>query len=177
MAIVSTTKAIERPPLRQRILKWLWQGLFFLVLLVLFQGFAGWLQAPRLPNEAPAFALADLSGQTVSLEDFAGQTVVLNFWATWCPPCRMEIPSFSRFAEGNPEVPVLGIAVDGGPEELARARDEMGITYPILLADESTLAAYGVRSLPTTVIIRPDGTVKTSYAGMLFRPQLWFLTR
>jgi thiol-disulfide isomerase/thioredoxin len=149
----------------------------FVLLFAVLQGGLGWLRAPSLPRQAPPFALPDLEGQTVALSDFAGQTVVLNFWATWCGPCRVEIPSFTRFAEKHPEIPVLGVAVDGSVEELRRARDELAMGYPILVADRATLHAYGVKSLPTTVVVRGDGSVRSAYAGMLFQPQLWWMTR
>jgi peroxiredoxin len=134
-------------------------------------------QTPSLPHEAPAFALQNLEGETVRLADFAGQTVVLNFWATWCGPCRVEIPTFSAFAEDHPEIPVLGIAVDGTPAQLKAAREKMGITYPVLLADDATLRAYKVRGIPHTVVVRPDGTIGANHVGVVFRPQLWWMTR
>ena len=149
-------------------------GLFFIAAL---QTVLGRVRAPDLPAMAPAFALSDLEGGTVALADLEGRTVVLNFWATWCGPCRVEIPSFVRFARDHPEIAVLGVAVDGGAEELRRARDDLGIDYPILLANVATLEAYGVRSLPTTVVVRGDGSVRSAHAGMLFRPQLWWMTR
>lgn len=137
----------------------------------------GHLRAPDLPSEAPPFSLPDLDGSLVGLEDFAGQTVVLNFWATWCGPCRLEIPSFSKFATQNPNIPVLGIAIDGEVEQLRAARDNLGISYPILRADVKTLEAYGVSGVPTTVVVRGDGKVRGAHVGPLFRPQLWWMTR
>ena len=83
----------------------------------------------------------------------------------------MEMPSFARFAEEHPEIVVLGIAVDGDAATLERARAQLGIPYPILRADPETLAAYGVKSLPTTGVVGPGGEVRSSYSGMLFGPQ------
>ena len=65
---------------------------------------------PDLPDQAPNFSLTDLQGNHLVLDEMRGQTVVLNFWASWCGPCRDEIPEFSRFAHENPEVAVLGLA-------------------------------------------------------------------
>ena len=144
---------------------------------LLFQTGLGWWRAPSLPDQAPAFNLPDLDGTPVALSDFAGRTVVLNFWATWCPPCRVEIPSFRRFASNNPDVVVLGVAVDGEVEALRQAQKKLGINYPVIRADAATIAAYQVRSLPTTVVVRGDGTVRSAYAGMLFGPHLWWMTR
>ncbi|MFT5679443.1 MAG: thiol-disulfide isomerase/thioredoxin [Myxococcota bacterium] len=137
----------------------------------------GMLRAPDLPDQAPGFTLPDLAGQQVSLADFSGQTVVLNFWATWCGPCRMEIPAFSSFADDNPEIPVLGIAVDGTAPELRRASSELGITYPVLIADAATKARYGVETLPTTVVVGEDGAVRYAHAGLMLQPQLLWATR
>jgi len=137
----------------------------------------GILRAPDLPDQAPGFTLPDLDGQQVSLADFSGQTVVLNFWATWCGPCRFEIPAFSEFADENPDIPVLGIAVDGTTPELRRASKELGITYPVLIADASTKASYGVETLPTTVVVGEDGAVRYAHAGLMLQPQLIWATR
>jgi len=150
--------------------------LFILIGLCLFH-FAGQWRAPNLPDTAPDFALLNLDQELIQLSDFRGRPVILNFWATWCGPCRMEIPSFSAFADANPQIPVLGIAVDGTPEELRAASKDLGITYPILLGRKDVQATYGVSTLPTTVIIGPDGTIHTVHTGLLFRPQLEWLTR
>ena len=161
----------------RRLARLVGQLVVFGVLVVLLQTLLGWWRAPDLPEQAPAFTLSDLDGRTVRLEDFAGRTVVLNFWATWCGPCRLEIPSFSRFAKTHGDIVVLGVAVDGEVETLRRARHDLGITYPVLRADRATLAAYDVTSLPTTVVVRGDGSIRSAHAGMLFGPQLWWLTR
>ncbi|MBN2801385.1 MAG: redoxin domain-containing protein [Deltaproteobacteria bacterium] len=137
----------------------------------------GWLRAPDLPEVAPSFVLQDLNGKTVRLEDFRGQVVVLNFWATWCGPCRAEIPTFSRFAQRHPEVPVLGIAVDGSRAQLRSAQKSMGIAYPILLGDKATVAAYGASTLPTTVIVDEEGHIRTAHVGVMLPPHLWWVTR
>lgn len=146
------------------------------LLLVVWIGL-GWLRAPSLPDVAPAFALQDLEGRTVSLADLRGKTVVLNFWATWCGPCRYEIPTLSRFASNNPDIPVLGIAVDGTPALLRKAATELGVTYPVLIADAATKAAYGVHTLPTTIVVSPDGAVEAAHAGLMTAPHLWWITR
>ncbi len=137
----------------------------------------GWWRAPELPDQAPGFVLQDLDGGTVALEDLRGQTVVLNFWAAWCMPCRAEVPAFSRFARGNPDVAVLGIAADGSPDELREAAENLGMDYPVLVADEATKRAYGISTLPTTVVIGPQGDVRYAHSGIMLDPQIAFAVR
>ena len=147
-----------------------------LALALVMVGVQSW-RAPDLPDVAPAFTLRDTDGAKVSLADFRGQTVVLNFWATWCGPCRTEIPQFSWYARRYPQVPVLGIAADGSPGQLKAAGKHLGIDYTILLGDRRTLAAYKVSAYPTTVVVGPDGKVRSAYVGMMFAPQLLWATR
>ena len=124
--------------------------------------------APQLEGGAPAFALPGLDGETVSLESLRGQVVVLNFWATWCSPCRGEIPEFSRFAQAHPEVAVLGMSVDDmALPELARQAETLGIHYPVLLADDATQAAYDVQTLPTTIVLGTDLQVRDIHVGTM----------
>lgn len=132
----------------------------------------GRLRAPDLPEFAPDFALTTLDGQRVVLSELRGKVVVLNFWATWCAPCRVEIPAFSRFAEAHPDVVVLGIATDGSEAELRIAGPALGIRYPIARADAATVTAYGISTLPTTVVVDADGRVHTAHSGIMLDPQL-----
>ena len=132
-----------------------------ITLAVLVYVLIGWLQ-PRmdLPDDAPAIALRTLDGEPWSLEAHAGKTVVVNFWATWCGPCKKEIPDFSRFAVDHPEVKVIGISMDTLPPARVRAEAKrLGVRYPVAMADSGVRDAYGVRTLPTTVIVGPDGQI------------------
>ena len=151
-------------------------GLTILIVAVLWVGLGMW-RAPSLPDAAPDFTLTDLSGAQTSLADLRGQTVVLNFWATWCGPCRYEIPTLNDFAANNPDVPVLGIAVDGTAQELRRAVATLEIEYPVLMIDAPTAAAYEVTTLPTTIVVGPDGRVNGSHAGIIVGPHLRLLAR
>ena len=104
---------------------------------------------PEIPDEAPDFQVKTLDGEPVQLGQLKGRTVVLNFWATWCGPCKQEVPAFARFAQANPDVPVLGLSVDTvSPSKVRRIAREWGINYPIALASGSLQAA--VRHLDTT---------------------------
>ena len=148
-------------------------GLTLLAVVVVWQ-VVGWLRAPNLPDLAPDFTLRDLDGEVVHLSDYRGRTVLLNFWATWCPPCRAEIPSFAKYAREHPDVVVLGIAADGTPRALRKAAEAMGITYRVLVGDQQTLAAYGVETLPTTVVVGPEGDVRYAHTGLMLGPQIAF---
>lgn len=137
----------------------------------------GALRAPDLPDEAPDFTLQTLDGEWRALSEYRGQTVVLNFWATWCGPCRAEIPSLSSWAQNHPEMVVLGVVADGPPAKVKAAARSWGITYPVLMGDRATLDAYKVGSYPTTIVVGPDGEVSAGHVGIVTRPQLWWLTR
>ncbi len=155
-----------------------WGGNAGVTVALLFGALAvfGWARAPQLPERAPDFALSDLDGARVQLSDFAGQTVVLNFWATWCGPCRLEAPTFDAFSRAHPDVPVLGITADGPAAKVRSVAGELGMTYPVLLADPQVLEAYEVQIFPTTVVVSPDGSVRWAHAGLMVRPQLAWAT-
>jgi len=127
---------------------------------------------------AANFSLKDANGAQVGLADYKGKVVLLNFWATWCPPCRREIPLFIELQEryGKQGLQIIGIAVDN-PEAVARYWQEMHINYPLLLADETTyelMAAYGNRQggLPYSVLITADGRIAGVKIGAYAREEL-----
>ncbi len=144
--------------------------------LVAFLGLAWGMQflqpKPSLPEMAPAFDLVDLDGNTVSLEALRGQKVVLNFWATWCGPCRAEIPHFSKYAKEHPDITILGLTTETQEPRLQQARRSLGIAYPVVLADSETAAAYDITTLPTTIVVEPDGRVGFVQVGAMSARQL-----
>lgn len=133
---------------------------------------------PEIQSAAPSFEVAMLDGSVLRSESLRGQTVVLNFWASWCAPCRAEIPEFSRFAKEHPEISVVGVAVDsGGAADVRAAADRFGITYPVAVADSGIQRAYGVSALPTTVVIGPEGDVRFTQVGPMSARDLVAATR
>jgi thiol-disulfide isomerase/thioredoxin len=127
---------------------------------------------------APEFTLYTLTGEETSLSDHLGKTVILNFWATWCPPCRAEIPLLIDFATSiDPEKMVIlsvnQTASEKSLESLQAFVLDMGIEFPILLdPDNRVFARYGVRGIPTTFIIAPDGTIEDRRSGVISRSWL-----
>ena len=130
---------------------------------------------PEAGSPAPDFELPDVNGDTVRLSDFSGRPVILNFWATWCAPCRLEMPELERAqAEFGPDGPaVLTINQEESAEQVDAFFTEVGLTLPALLdADGDVGAAYGAFFLPTTVIIGPDGIVAAVHRGIINRDEL-----
>lgn len=124
-----------------------------------------------LPDDelAPDFELQDLTGEKVRLSDFAGQVRIVDFWATWCLPCRREIPHFQALYEKyqSQGVVVIGISMDmNGPEIVRKFAKEIKMTYPTVMGDKKTAQAFGdVRSIPTTFIIDQEGKIVKKYVG------------
>jgi peroxiredoxin len=128
----------------------------------LLLGWAG-CSADSKPYPAPSWQLKDLDGKTVNSSAFAGKVVILDFWATWCPPCRQEIPGFVSLQNkhGKDGLAVVGIALDeDGAEVVKTFAKKNGINYTVLLWNEKVVEDYGhIGSIPTTFIIDRQGTV------------------
>ena len=116
----------------------------------------------------PALKLADLDGRTRTLADYRGKVVILNFWATWCEPCREEMPSFNRLRQSLEGLPVELFAVNVGEGEarIAGFLAKVPLDFPVLLdRDAAASRAWKVRLMPTTFIIGADGRVRYTFAG------------
>ena len=126
-----------------------------------------------LEGPAPAFTLATLEHDDIRLESLAGRPVVLNFWASWCGPCRAEMPDLIRFAADYPTVQMLGVAVDSGSDvDIARAASRFGMTWPVGPASSRIKSDYGVSVLPTTIIIDGSGGLHRRHVGQLTYSEL-----
>jgi thiol-disulfide isomerase/thioredoxin len=128
---------------------------------------------------APAFTLTTLEGKKVSLSDYKGRPVLVNFWATWCGPCKVEMPWFEEFnkqysAQG---LVILGLAddVDAGKETIAKVAQKTGVTYPILLTDGKVQKSYapeGMEYLPMSFYVDRNGVVVEETAGLGSKDQI-----
>lgn len=119
-------------------------------------------------QEAVDFTLPRLSGNDVSLSDYRGQWVVVNYWATWCAPCRKEIPDLSALHDNRSDVTVLGLAYEEVEEEVfAEFLKEHPASYPILIVDvfEPPAVLGSPRVLPTTYIVNPQGAISKTFYG------------
>ena len=118
---------------------------------------------------APAWQLLDLDGKTIKDADFKGKIVVLNFWATWCVPCREEIPSLIELHQqyGDDGVIIVGASVDrGGVDLVKRFVERFKVNYPIVIADEKMMRDFGnVEAVPTTFLIDRNGRVAGKHVG------------
>jgi thiol-disulfide isomerase/thioredoxin len=117
---------------------------------------------------APDFTLQDISGKKVRLADLKGKVVMLEFWATWCPPCRAEIPAIERLHTqyGGKGLTVLAIALDeGGWDDVKAFITERKISYTVLKGSEDVSAEYKIRLIPATFLIDKEGNIRKQYMG------------
>lgn len=118
------------------------------------------------PERMPEFDLTDVAGRQVSSAQFRGKVVLLDFWATWCAPCKKEMPGYERLYlqyKGR-GLAVVGIAADSDPRVVARFAKRLGITYP-LLVNGMDVQRYGVQGLPTTMLVDRTGLVRVNVVG------------
>jgi peroxiredoxin len=122
-------------------------------------------------RRAPDFTLKDIRGKDVRLTDYKGKVVLVNFWATWCGPCKYEIPMFVDLQQryGNQGLAFLGISVDDPLDALTPFVNQYKMNYPVLigLGREDVQEAYGpMFGIPVTVVVGRDGTICTRYFGL-----------
>lgn len=153
---------------KELVKNWVLPGIVLILVVAAVQAFFNSQVAVADGDQAPEFSLFDTEGAPHSLSQHRGKMVVLNFWGTWCPPCIQELPGLSRFASENPEVIVLGVAVDSGRgKRLAAEKKRLAINFPVMPADRLVQSAYGVKVLPTTFLIDGEGVVRRHQVGIV----------
>jgi peroxiredoxin len=149
----------------------------FVVALMLYFGYhkarrTGAASAPRLAQStvAPDFSLEALDGKTLRLSDLRGKAVLLNFWATWCGPCKIEMPWFVDLQKqyGAQGLQIVGVAMDdASKEDIGKFAKDLGVNYPILIGKESVGDQYGgVPALPESFLISRDGKIVDKIIGL-----------
>lgn len=121
-------------------------------------------------NKAPDFELQTLSGDEVKLSDFQGKRVMINFWATWCPPCRAEMPDMEKFYQDK-DIEVLAVNLtesENSLKDVEEFSNEFGLTFPILLDTELVAATlYAIKPIPTTYMVDSNGIIQYRAFGPL----------
>lgn len=133
----------------------------------------GWLfrttpgDAAEIGARAPDFTVEVIDGGTFTLSAAQGRPVVLNFWASWCNPCREEIPAISAYADANPDVTVIGVAVKDVDEDSREFASQIGASYPLAYGTVEIEDTYPLLGLPGTYIIDPEGVVTDIHNGII----------
>jgi peroxiredoxin len=130
--------------------------------------------SPAIGKPAPDFELQSLSETQIRLSDLGGKVVLINFWATWCGPCRLEMPAIqARYLQHPGELEVLAVNFDEPKEAVQAFVDELGLTFPVLLDPGAGVQdLYRVRGYPTTYLVDPKGVVRVVHIGFMTEKQL-----
>jgi len=154
--------------------KWIQTAILLAIVIVGAVTLAGGLfkgnEPPKVGARAPDFSLSGLDGKTHRLSDFRGKLVILNFWGTFCPPCKAEMPDLEaayRKWQGD-DVVILGVNLNESHVTVSSFVDQLGITFPILLDSQDEIRKkYGVMNFPTTFFIGRDGVIAVKQEGQM----------
>lgn len=130
--------------------------------------FTGQALAVGLQEEAPDFTLKSLDGGNLRLEEYRGQVVLINFWASWCGPCRQEMPLLDRLHHRYEDTgfAVLGINVEGDSDSAQEIVDKTKVTFPILIdVGQKVSELYNLEAMPSTVVVDRDGVIRYIHLG------------
>ena len=119
-------------------------------------------------QEAPDFALKSLDGDNLRLSEYRGEVVMINFWATWCGPCRQEMPLLDELYNRYERVgfQLLGVNIDDDPRRAMEMAEELGISFPVLFDDRKEVSElYRVEAMPVTIILDREGVVRYTHYG------------
>ena len=130
--------------------------------------------APEVGAFAPEFSLTNTAGEEVSLSDYRGQVVLINFWATWCPPCLQEMPGIDARHEQYPnDLVVLAVNDDESQDQVSAFREEFELSFePLLDPGGRTGALYQVRAFPTSLFVNEHGIIQFVHIGLMTESQL-----
>ncbi len=130
--------------------------------------------APEKGARAPDFTLEDLDGNLIRLSDLRGRVVLVNFWATWCGPCRFEMPAFqARFEQLQPELAILAVDFDEPRDQVLAFAQEFGLTFNVLLDPGAEVQdLYRVRGYPSSVFVEQNGVIQIVHIGIMTESQL-----
>ena len=142
----------------------------------LFDNFSGdtAIAVPEVNSPAPDFQLQTLDGQALRLSDFQGKPVLINFWATWCGPCQLEMPLIQKYYEKHsPDLIVLAINNDQPLAAVQEFVDQMKLSFPVLLDPGAKVEdQYRIRAFPTSLFVNREGVIRYQHIGILNEQQL-----
>lgn len=136
---------------------------------------------PEVGFPAPDFTLMDVEGKPVRLSDYRGKAVFVNFWATWCPPCKAEMPEIQKLQREMPELVILGVDMgdtERSPEAVAAFMKAYGYDWPVPFdAKGQVSSAYDVISIPTSFFLDPNGVIRAKFIGPMSLPLMKDMAR
>ncbi len=139
------------------------------ILMVTISNAQGYGESQLIGKKAAYFSLKNLEGKDVRITDFVGKVVILDFWATWCPPCRRGVPDFIQLQNefGKKQFTMLGVSLDqDGPGVVKKFVSTQGVNYPMVMGDEGVVRNYGnIEAIPTTFIIDKKGVIRNQLVG------------